>query len=217
LQCRLEETQFEEGTVRGPRGQVSIREIAATSYYRPDQLPADVDRGGLEATVGYKPKVESGAIGCGAHAALVAVDPESGSVEILDYVVVEDCGTIVNPMIVEGQAYGGTAQGIGTALYEEMPFDSAGQPLASTFADYLLPGASEMPPLRIIHMESPSPYTEYGIKGVGEAGTIGAPGAILSALNDALRPLGTEILETPATPRRVLEAIMRAKAREATA
>jgi carbon-monoxide dehydrogenase large subunit len=217
LQCRLEETQFEEGMVRGPRGQVSIREIAATSYYRPDQLPADVDRGGLEATVGYKPKVESGAIGCGAHAALVAVDPESGSVEILDYVVVEDCGTIVNPMIVEGQAYGGTAQGIGTALYEEMPFDSAGQPLASTFADYLLPGASEMPPLRIIHMESPSPYTEYGIKGVGEAGTIGAPGAILSALNDALRPLGTEILETPATPRRVLEAIMRAKAREATA
>jgi carbon-monoxide dehydrogenase large subunit len=215
LQCRPEEVQLEEGICRGPRGQVSIREIASASYYRPDQLPADVDRGGLEATVGYKPKVESGAIGCGAHAALVAVDPETGSVEILDYVTVEDCGTIVNPMIVEGQAYGGTAQGIGTALYEEMPFDSTGQPLASTLADYLLPGASEMPPVRVVHMESPSPYTEYGIKGVGEASTIGAPAAILSAINDALRPLGAEILETPATPRRVLEAVMRITVRDA--
>lgn len=217
LQCRLEEAELQDGTVRGPRGQVSIREIASTSYYRPDQLPTDVDRGGLEATVGYKPKVDSGAIGCGAHAALVAVDPESGSVDILDYVIVEDCGTMVNPMIVEGQAYGGTAQGIGTALYEEMPYDAAGQPLASTLADYLLPGAPEMPPMRIVHMESPSPYTEYGIKGVGEAGTIGAPGAILGAINDALRPLGAEILETPATPRRVIDAIMRAKIRDAAA
>jgi aerobic carbon-monoxide dehydrogenase large subunit len=217
LQCRSEEVRLEEGIVCGPHGQVSIREIAAASYYRPDQLPADVDRGGLEATIGYKPKVESGAIGCGAHAALVAVDPETGSIEILDYVIVEDCGTVVNPMIVEGQAYGGTAQGIGTALYEEMPFDSAGQPLASTLADYLLPGASEMPPLRVIHLESPSPYTEYGIKGVGEAGTIGAPGAILSAVNDALRPLGAELLETPATPRRILVAIMRARSHNAAA
>jgi len=215
LQCRPEEVQLQEGAVRGGRGQVSIREIAATYYYRPDQLPADVDLGGLEATVGYKPKVESGAIGCGAHAAFVAIDPEIGSVEILDYVIVEDCGTVVNPMIVEGQAYGGTAQGIGTALYEEMPFDSAGQPLASTLADYLLPGASEVPRMRLIHMESPSPYTEYGIKGVGEAGTIGAPGAILSAVNDALRPLGAEVLETPATPPRIMHAILRAKSRDA--
>jgi carbon-monoxide dehydrogenase large subunit len=211
LQSRPEEVRLEEGAVYGPRGQVSIREIAAVAYYKPDQLPADADPGGLEATVGYKPKVDSGAVGCGAHGAVVAVDPETGNVEILDYVIVEDCGTVVNPMIVEGQAYGGTAQGIGTALYEEMPFDHAGQPLASTLADYLLPGAAEMPPFRVFHMESPSPYTEYGIKGVGEAGTIGAPGAILSAINDALVPLGVEINETPATPRRVIEAILRSK------
>jgi carbon-monoxide dehydrogenase large subunit len=215
LQCRGDEARLQEGAVHGPRGQVAIREIAALSYYRPDQLPADADRGGLEATVGYKPKVESGAIGCGAHGAVVAVDPDTGSVEILDYVIVEDCGTIVNPMIVEGQAHGGTVQGIGTALYEEMPFDDAGQPLASTLADYLLPGAAEMPSLRVFHIESPSPYTEYGIKGVGEAGAIGAPGAILSAINDALLPLGAEINETPATPRRIVEAILRSKVRSA--
>ncbi len=138
-------------------------------------------------------------------------------VEILDYVIVEDCGTVVNPMIVEGQAHGGTAQGIGTALYEEMPFNSAGQPMASTLADYLLPGASEIPPMRIARMESPSPYTEYGIKGVGEAGTIGSTSAILCAVNDALRPLRAEVSETPATPRRILEAILRSKVQDAAA
>jgi carbon-monoxide dehydrogenase large subunit len=198
-------------------GRCRFREIASVSYYKPDQLPADVDLGGLEATLGYKPKVESGAIGCGAHGALVAVDPETGSTEILDYVIVEDCGTMVNPMSVDGQTYGGTAQGIGTALYEEMPFDDAGPPLASTLADYLLRGAAEIPPFRVFHMESPSPYTEYGIKGCGEAGTIRAPGAILSAVNDALRPLGAEVNETPATPRRVLEAIIRSNSARARA
>ena len=96
---------------------------------------------------------------------MVAVDPEIGAVEILDYVVVEDGGVLVNPMIVDGQVCGGTAQGIGTALFEEMPFDAQGQPLASTLADYLLPGATEVPAIRIVHMETPSPYTEFGPEG----------------------------------------------------
>ena len=212
LQCRKEDVRLQDGAVLGPNGEVSVAEIAKVAYYRPEQLPTDVNAGGLEATIGYKPKVETGAIGCGAHGVVVAVDPETGAIELLDYVIAEDCGTVVNPMIVDGQVYGGTAQGIGTALYEEMAFDDSGQPLASTLADYLLPGAGEMPPIRIFHMESPSPYTEYGIKGVGEAGTIGAPGAILSAINDALRPLGAEVNETPATPRRVLESILRSQA-----
>jgi carbon-monoxide dehydrogenase large subunit len=142
---------------------------------------------------------------------VVAVDPETGTVEILDYVIVEDGGRLVNPMVVDGQIYGGAAQGIGTALYEEMPFDSSGQPLASTLADYLLPGPTEVPDLRIIHMETLSPYTEFGVKGIGEGGAIAPPAAITNGINDALRAIGAaEVLQSPATPRRILEAIARA-------
>src|SRR5262249_33794712 len=136
-------------------------------YLGPQELPPDVDLGGLETTVGVRPKRDTGAFSYASHAAVVAVDTEVGAVEILDYVIVEDCGTVVNPMVVEGQTLGGAAQGIGTALYEESPFDPNGQPLASTFADYLLPGPTEIPAIRIHHMETPSPYTEFGIKGHG--------------------------------------------------
>lgn len=212
LKCRREETRLGQGMVHGPGGRVSIRDIAAAWYHRPDSFPRNVDVASLEATEGYKPEVDSGAIGYGAHAVVVAVDAETGSVEIVDYVIVEDCGTIVNPMVVEGQAYGGTAQGIGQALYEEMAYDESGQPLASTLADYLLPGAAEVPGIRVFHMETPSPYTERGIKGVGEGATIGAPSAVLNAINDALLPLGAELNETPATPRRIIGAILRAQA-----
>ena len=99
---------------------------------------------------------------------------------------------------------------IGTALYEESPFDANGQPLASTFADYLLPGPTEIPAVRILHMETPSPYTEFGIKGMGECGAIAPPAVIFNAVNDALRPLGVELSETPLTPRRLLAALERA-------
>ena len=211
LQCGRSEVRLANGFVHGPRGQVSIQEIAAVWYLKPDSLPSDIDPGGLEANVGYKPDVDTGAIGYGTHAVVVAVDPDIGSVEILDYVIVEDCGTIVNPLIVEGQAYGGTAQGIGQALLEVMSYDASGQPLASTLADYLLPGASEVPRIRVIHMETPSPYTAHGVKGMGEAGTIGAPAAILSAVNDALRPIGVELAETPITPRRIVGSILEAR------
>jgi len=128
-------------------------------------------------------------------------------------VVVEDGGKLVNPMVVDGQIYGGVAQGIGTALYEEMPFDASGQPLASTLSDYLLPGATEVPALRIVHMETPSPYTEFGVKGIGEGGAIAPPATIANAVNDALEPLGAaELLQSPITPRRVLAAIAKARA-----
>src|SRR6202011_3444939 len=135
---------------------------------------------------------------------VVEGDTEMGDVRILDYAICEDGGVLINPMIVDGQVAGGTAQGIGTALYEEMPFDENGQPLASTLADYLLPGATEVPSIRIEHMETPSPYSEFGQKGLGEGGAIGPPAAIANAINDALRPLGVEIGETPITPRRLM-------------
>jgi len=206
------------GDVVGPTSRISLNEIARVWYLRPQDLPAHVNPGGLEATVGYKPLRDSGTFSYAAHAAVVAVDPETGGVEILDYVIVEDGGKLVNPMVVDGQICGGMAQGIGTALYEEMPFDASGQPLASTLADYLLPGATEVPAPRIEHMEIPSPYTEFGVKGLGEGGAIAPPAALTNAINDALRPLGTaEILQSPATPRRILEAIARARAHGAEA
>jgi carbon-monoxide dehydrogenase large subunit len=129
-----------------------------------------------------------------------------------DYVVVEDGGKLVNPLIVDGQVLGGLAQGIGTALYEEMPFDVEGQPLAATLADYLLPGSTDVPDVRIEHMETLSPWTTFGQKGIGESGAIGPPAAIVNAINDALAPLGAEVLDLPASPSRVLAAIQAAKA-----
>lgn len=209
-----EEVSLVACQVQGPSGSVPVAAVARAWYLRPDQLPADVDPAGLETTMGFKPKVDTGAFTYASHAVTVAVDPETGHVEILDYVIVEDCGTMVNPMVVEGQTYGGIAQGIGTALYEETPYDRNGQPLASTLADYMLPGATEVPNLRIHHFETPSPHTEFGAKGMGEGGAIAPPAAIFNAVNDALRPLGAEVAHTPLTPRRLLEAI--AAAEEAT-
>jgi carbon-monoxide dehydrogenase large subunit len=186
---------------------IGFGEIGRLWYLRPQDLPADVAPGGLEVTAGYKAVRDSGTFSYAAHAAVVAIDLELGAVEVLDYAIVEDGGVLVNPMIVDGQIIGGTAQGIGTALYEEMAFDAAGQPLASTLADYMLPGATEMPRLKISHMETPSPYTTFGQKGIGEGGAIGPPAAIANAVNDALRPLGVELDTLPITPRRVLEAL----------
>ncbi len=123
---------------------------------------------------------------------------------------------LVNPMIVDGQIYGGLAQGIGTALYEEMPFDAAGQPLATTLADYLLPGPAEVPEPRLDHMETPSPYTMFGVKGIGEGGAIAPPAAIANAVNDALRPLRAELLHSPISPRRIVEAVLAARQRGKT-
>ncbi len=210
LQTDAASVRIENGQVVAPGGAVSLAEIARVWYLKPQDLPPDVDPAGLEVTVGYKPERDTGTFSYAAHAALVAVDPELGHVEILDYAIVEDGGVLVNPMIVDGQVSGGVAQGIGTALYEEMPFDSQGQPLASTLADYLLPGAVEVPDLRILHMESPSPYTEFGQKGIGESGAIGPPAAIGNAINDALKDMGVEVDALPITPRRLLALIQAA-------
>lgn len=211
LGCNPEQARFEGGKVVGPGGTISVGDIAFAWYKRPDKLPKDVDMGGLEAVVGFRPKVDTGVFSYASHAAIVAVDPELGSVEILDYVIVEDCGTLVNPMVVEGQTYGGAAQGIGTAMFEEVQYDANGQPNASTLADYMLPGPTEIPAFRIYHLESPSPHTEFGIKGMGEGGAIAPPAVIFNGVNDALKHLGVELAQTPLTPRKVLEGIERAK------
>ncbi len=214
LQCQLDQVSLTGGDVVGPAGRISLRDIAFTWYRRPQDLPADVDPGGLEVTAGYKPLKDTGTFSYAAHAAVVAVDPSTGETEIIDYVIVEDGGTLVNPMIVDGQIWGGAAQGIGTALYEEMPYDAQGQPLASTLADYMLPGPTEVPSIRIEHMETPSPLTRFGQKGLGEGGAIAPPAAITNAINDALKELGAELLQSPVTPRRIFEAIAAARSRQ---
>jgi carbon-monoxide dehydrogenase large subunit len=207
LQTDASAVTLRDGSVFGPRGSVSLRDIARAFYLAPADLPGDTDSHGLEVTQGYAPDRLTGLHTGSAHAVVVAVDPQTGGVEILDYVVVEDAGVLVNPMIVDGQIHGGTAQGIGSALYEEMPFDAQGQPLASTLADYLLPGCPEVPNIRVLHMETPSPYTEFGQKGVGEGGAIGPAAAIANAINDALASRGVELCELPMTPRRILAAL----------
>ncbi|MCJ2081352.1 xanthine dehydrogenase family protein molybdopterin-binding subunit [Methylobacterium sp. J-090] len=211
LQADPAACRFEAGRVVGPSGDVTLAQIAHTWYRRPQDLALDVDPGGLEVTAGYKPQRDSGTFSYAAHAALVAVDPDLGAVEILDYCIVEDGGTLVNPLVVDGQIYGGLAQGIGTALYEEVRFDARGQPLASTFADYLLPGPAEVPEPRIDHMATPSPYTQFGVKGIGEGGAIAPPAALANAINDALRPLGVAMLHAPVSQHRIVEAVLAAR------
>nr|WP_210255328.1 xanthine dehydrogenase family protein molybdopterin-binding subunit [Ancylobacter pratisalsi] len=218
LQAPVDAVRIEEAKVVGPSGSVTFKEVAHTFYRAPQNLPADANPDGLDLVAGYRPTVDTGTFSYASHACVVAVEPETGEVEILDYVIVEDGGVLINPQVVDGQIYGGTAQGIGTALYEEMAYDENGQPLASTLADYLLPGANEMPQVRIAHMETPSPNTRFGQKGIGEGGAIAPPAAIGNAINDALADLGVELTMSPMTPRRVREAVEAARtAREAAA
>ncbi|PSS61915.1 carbon monoxide dehydrogenase [Ensifer sp. NM-2] len=217
LQAKIEDVDLVDGSVVASSGSVTLEEIAHTWYRKPQNLPPSVDPRGLEVTIGHKPLRDSGTFSYAAHVAVVAVDPEMGDIEILDYVIVEDGGKLINPMVVDGQIYGGLAQGIGTALYEEMNFDASGQPLASTFADYLLPGPTEVPAPRLEHMETLAPYTEFGVKGIGEGGAIAPPAAIGNAVNDALRSYGVELLHSPMTPHRVLKAIHQARGRSSGA
>jgi carbon-monoxide dehydrogenase large subunit len=215
LQCEAGEVRMAEGAVIGPQGRsVSIAEVAKVAHLRMDGLPAGVEPL-LDATATYEPGISTGVFSYATHGAVVAVDPETGAVDLIDFAVAEDCGTMVNPMIVEGQIRGGVAQGIGTALCEEIPYDQAGQPLAATFLDYHLPGAHELPAIKIGHLHNPATATEYGMKGMGEGGAVAPPAAIANAVRDALAaiggPNGAEINETPLTPQRVLAAIRKAR------
>jgi aerobic carbon-monoxide dehydrogenase large subunit len=193
-----------EARVRGdPLAAVPIRDLARVAHYRSDTLPPHLGRG-LEAIGRFDP---DGTFSNATHGAIVEVDPETGEVKVLRYVVVEDCGAMINPMIVDGQVFGGVAQGIGSALFEEIAYDDNGQPLASTLVDYLVPTAADVPAIEIHHFETPTDRTTTGAKGMGEGGAIGAPAAILSAVNDALAGIG-EVTRTPIRPEDVATAIL---------
>ncbi len=206
----VEAVALADGHVVAGASRVSFAEVAQAAYLHPERLPPGEDPA-LDTSAVYQPGRSSGAFSYATHACVVAVDPGTGMIELLDYVVCHDCGTMVNPMIVEAQVVGGVAQGLGTALYEEIPYDENGQPMASTFLDYILPGPTEVPDVKVLHMETPSPHTRFGIKGMGEGGAIAPPAAVVNAVNDALRSMGVEMCETPLTPDRMLTAIAAAQ------
>jgi aerobic carbon-monoxide dehydrogenase large subunit len=160
---------------------------------------------GLETSAYFAP--ERAAYASGTHAVVVEVDPETGQTEILKYVIAHDCGTVINPLLVDGQVLGGFAAGIGNALYEEQFYDDVAQPLTTSYLDFSLPSSAEVPPVELFHVHSPSPLNPLGAKGAGEGGTIPAPAAIANAVEDALRPFGARINEMPVTPPRIVGAI----------
>jgi carbon-monoxide dehydrogenase large subunit len=186
-----------------PDRSIDLAEVARVAHHAAHRLPAGAEPG-LEARAVFDPP---GTFSNATHGAVVEVDPDTGLVRIDRYVVSEDCGVVINPMIVEGQVHGGVAQGIAAALYEQLLYDENCQLLTGTLMDYLVPTAAEIPPIEVRHIETPSAHSETGAKGMGEGGTIGALAAIANAVSDALAHLGVEFDTLPITPERVVAAI----------
>jgi carbon-monoxide dehydrogenase large subunit len=196
--------------VAGTDRSLTFREIAKAVYSEMGRFPKDA-REELEVTKVYDPYF--GTTTSATHIVALEIDPETYKVKLNRYVVAEDCGRMINPMIVDGQVHGAVAQGIGAALYEEVIYDDDGQLLTASLADYVIPTASEVPSIETVHLEAESPSTVGGFRGMGEGGTIGAPAAIANALADALAPLGAEIFELPMTLERLFRLIEKVKAR----
>ena len=166
LQCRESEVEIRDGRVHGPRGTVEFSEIGRAWYHHPEDLPDQVDADRADRHRRLQ-AARPGVFSYSTHAAVVAVDPEIGSIEVLDYAIVADCGTRVNPLLVEGQIVGGFSNGLGNALYEESTYDELGQPTATTLADYTAPTAPSIPDVKLEFIETPSPFAAFGIKGIG--------------------------------------------------
>ena len=201
----LEIVNGEVRVVGAPQLSVKLGELARILKGAPGYgFPADIDPG-LDANVNWRTDALAYANAC--HVAEVEVDPGTGGVKILSYVALQDSGTLINPMLVEGQVRGGVAHGIGNAMLEWMGYDAAGQPLTTSFADYLLPSATEVPAIETLFRETPSPLNPLGAKGAGEVSTIPAAAAVISAIEDALQPFGVHIAQTPVTPQKLVELI----------
>ncbi len=206
LEAAPEDLEVEDSriSVRGtPTRGVTLAEVARLALNDPGQLPPELDRG-LDSTVSYQAPPITWSNAC--HVCTVEVDARTGQVEVLRYVVSEDCGVMINPMIVEGQIAGGVVQGIGGVLYEHVVYDEDGNPLTTTFMDYLLPTTTEVPMVEYGHVETRSP-TPGGHKGMGEGGAIGSPPAVFNAVADALALRGIKVTEQPLTPDRILAAL----------
>jgi len=208
LQTEAQKLDIVAGAVVDEAGQerVTLADLARQIYYRGNELPPDL-KPELIATRHYRVTDYPFVFTNGCQASWLEVDVETGEVTLLKHWVVEDCGRVINPQLVDEQMRGGVVQGIGGALYEHCLYDADGQLLNATMADYLVPMAAEMPDIEVAHVETPTSTSVLGAKGAGEAGTGGAPAAIMNAVNDALRPLNAEVTEQPITPARILEAL----------
>jgi carbon-monoxide dehydrogenase large subunit len=191
--------------VRGtPAIGLTLAEIAERAYFKPGSLPPDVPAG-LEAS-GRHTTPAMNLWANATHVCTCEVDPATGLVTLLRYIVAEDCGPMINPDVVEGQIDGGTVQGIGEALLEHLALDEDGNPITTTFLDYLLPTMTDVPAIEHVHVETPSPGPG-GYKGVGEGGAIGAPPAVANAVADALAPFGVAVTEIPVTPTMIVDLV----------
>jgi aerobic carbon-monoxide dehydrogenase large subunit len=207
LECAVEDAELRKGgvgVVGVPGGEIPLARIAQASrpgwdHGRPPGMEA-----GLEETYYWEPPTVTWA--SSAHAAIVEVDIDTGHLKILDYAIAHDCGTVINPLLVEGQIVGGAVQGLGGALFEEFNYDNQGQLLTGSFMDYLLPTASDAPDFKLIHQHSPTPLNPLGVKGVGEGGAIAVPVVIANAVSDALSPYGAEFNSTPIKPEQIVRA-----------
>ncbi len=209
LECEPEDLDIRLGKIVDVlTGEVRLElaELGRVAYFRPDTLPKDF-QSELTVTRHYVPRHQGFAFTNGIQLSHVEVDVETGFVRLLKHWCVEDCGRIINPRLVDEQLRGAIVQGIGAALYEHLVYDEHGQLLTGTMMDYLVPMAAEMPEIVVGHVETPTAYAEGGFKGAGEAGTAGAPGAVLNAVNDALAPLGARVTSQPITPDVVLKAM----------
>ena len=195
-----------EARVAGTDRAVPIAKMAREAYTQTHRFKGEIEPG-LTETGSYDPP---GTFSNACHVAIVEVDAETGRVVVEKFLAAEDAGRIINPMIAAGQVHGGIAQGIGNALLEEIVYDETGNILTSTLADYMPPTAREIPPIELHHMETPSVNSITKAKGLGEGGCIGAPAAVINAINDALTPFGVAIDEMPATPQRIRAALRNA-------
>ena len=227
LEVPAEDMEITNGRVQvkgAPEVGQELAEVAATAYFFALNLPEGMTSG-LEEQYTYDhplttlPSADRSDLGIfypimghNCHIAVMEVDPDTGQVSFLDYVAVHDAGTIVNPITLGGHVTGGTAQGVGTALLEELAYDEAGQFKSATFLDYLIPTANEVPAMKIGHVETPSPFTEYGIKGGGEGGRMATPGVISAAIDDALREYGMQVRQLPIKPSDIVQTVLAAKA-----
>jgi carbon-monoxide dehydrogenase large subunit len=209
LQARPEDLDIVDNSVvdlAGGQQRIELHELARIVYFRPDTLPPGF-QAELMATRHFVPRDYPFAFTNGVQASWLEVDPNTGFITLLKHWVVEDCGTLINPQLVDEQIRGGVVQGLGAALYEHLIYDERGQLTNANMADYLVPMSGEMPDIDIGHVVSPTMETELGAKGAGEAGTAGAAACVANAVNDALSPFGVSITEIPLTPRLILAAL----------
>jgi carbon-monoxide dehydrogenase large subunit len=210
LEADVNDIELREGKfiVRGsPEKGMSLAEVAGAAYV-PENLPDGMEPG-LDEQSFYDP--ENFVFPFGAHACVVDVDAETGKVDIVRYVAVDDCGPAINPLLIDGQVHGGITHGVGQALFERVHYDEDGQLVTGSFVDYALPSAAELPNFETDRTETPSTVNSLGVKGVGEAGTIAASATVTNAVRDALKPLGVSFINMPLTPQRVWNAIREAQ------